>query len=46
MSSSWTWGEERKSKLQNFINNQFVDPKSSQYIDNFHPASGKIYGKV
>jgi hypothetical protein len=46
MTAAWNWGEERKAKLQNFINGEFVDPKEAQYIDNFHPASGKVYGKV
>lgn len=30
-------------KLKNFINGAFVEPKSNQYIDNYEPATGKVY---
>jgi hypothetical protein len=32
--------------LNNFIGGKFVEPSSGQYLDNFEPATGKIYGKV
>lgn len=33
-------------KIKNFINGQFQDPKSGSYIDNYEPATGKVYGSV
>ena len=32
--------------IQNFINGQYVSPQSGQYLDNYHPASGLVYGKI
>ncbi|HYE60672.1 MAG TPA: aldehyde dehydrogenase [Phycisphaerales bacterium] len=32
--------------LSNFINGQHVPPRSGQYLDNFEPATGEVYGKV
>lgn len=32
--------------IQNFINGQFVDPQSEEWIDNYCPASGEVYGKI
>ncbi len=32
--------------IQNFINGEYVAPKSGQYLDNYHPATGDIYGKI
>ena len=32
--------------LQNYINGTLVDPKSGGFIDNFCPATGRVYGKV
>ncbi|WP_242202351.1 aldehyde dehydrogenase [Aestuariivivens insulae] len=33
-------------KIQNFINGQFYDPISNEWIDNYCPASGEVYGKI
>eukprot|EP01130_Rhizamoeba_saxonica_P003675 TRINITY_DN1532_c0_g1_i1.p1 TRINITY_DN1532_c0_g1~~TRINITY_DN1532_c0_g1_i1.p1 ORF type:complete len:489 (-),score=114.40 TRINITY_DN1532_c0_g1_i1:705-2171(-) len=33
-------------KIQNFINGEFVDPVSGQFIDNIEPATGLVYGQV
>ena len=33
-------------KIQNYINGEFIDPISQQWIDNFHPASGEVYGQI
>lgn len=33
-------------KLKNFINGEFVEPKSNQYIDNYEPATGKVYSLI
>ena len=30
-------------KLQNFIDGKFCDPAKGQYIDNYEPATGKVY---
>ncbi len=32
--------------VQNFIDNLFVDPSSGQWLDNFEPARGAVYGKI
>lgn len=32
--------------IQNFINGQFQNPILSNWIDNYCPASGEIYGKI
>lgn len=33
-------------KLQNYINGQLLAPTSGNYIDNFHPATGKVYSLI
>ncbi|MCH2224425.1 MAG: aldehyde dehydrogenase family protein, partial [Crocinitomicaceae bacterium] len=33
-------------KLQNFINGQYCDPSNGEYIDNYEPASGKVYSLI
>ena len=33
-------------KLANFINGNFCQPKSKQYLDVFEPATGEVYSKV
>lgn len=30
-------------KIQNYINGEFVAPVSKQYLDNYNPATGKVY---
>lgn len=32
--------------MKNFINNQFLPPASGQYLDNFAPATGKVYAQI
>ena len=32
--------------IQNYINGQFVDPLSKNWIDNFNPAKGEVYGQI
>ena len=33
-------------KIQNYINGQYVNPVSDQWIDNYCPADGEIYGQI
>lgn len=33
-------------RLQNYINGQLVPPVSGNYIDNFQPATGKVYSLI
>lgn len=33
-------------KLQNFINGSYQNPVSNEYIDNFEPATGKVYSLI
>lgn len=33
-------------KLQNYINGQLVAPQSGNYIDNYQPATGKVYSLI
>ena len=33
-------------KLQNFINGNYIAPTSNEYIDNFEPATGKVYSLI
>jgi len=33
-------------KLRNYINGQYVDPISNQYIDNYDPATGNVYSLI
>jgi len=32
--------------VKNFIDGKFVEPINGKYMDNYNPASGKVYGKV
>ncbi len=32
--------------IQNFINGSYMPPKAGQYLDNYNPATGKIYSKL
>ncbi len=32
--------------IQNFINGEYVPPRSGQYLDNFNPATGALSGKI
>jgi aminomuconate-semialdehyde/2-hydroxymuconate-6-semialdehyde dehydrogenase len=33
-------------KLQNYINGELVAPSSDKYIDNYNPATGKVYSYI
>ncbi|MFN6086606.1 MAG: aldehyde dehydrogenase family protein, partial [Fluviicola sp.] len=33
-------------QLQNFINGKYVDPVKGNYIDNYEPATGKVYSHI
>ena len=33
-------------KLQNFINGNYCDPCSGEYIDNYEPATGEVYSLI
>jgi len=33
-------------KIQNFINGEYCDPVKGQYIDNYEPATGKVYSLI
>lgn len=32
--------------IQNFINGQFQDPTSNEWLDNYCPANGEVYGQI
>lgn len=33
-------------KLKNFINGQFIAPTNGKYLDNYEPATGKVYSLI
>lgn len=33
-------------KIKNYINGELVDPVGKQYIDNYNPATGKVYSLI
>lgn len=33
-------------RIQNFINGEFSDPISNQWVDNYQPATGRVYGQI
>ncbi len=33
-------------KIKNYINGEFLEPISGSWIDNYNPATGKIYGEI
>ena len=33
-------------KLKNYINSKLIEPVSKQYIDNYNPATGKVYSLI
>ena len=33
-------------KIKNYINGELVEPSSGKYIDNYNPASGKVYSLI
>ena len=33
-------------KIKNFINGELIEPKGGAYLDNFNPATGKVYSNI
>jgi aminomuconate-semialdehyde/2-hydroxymuconate-6-semialdehyde dehydrogenase len=33
-------------KIQNYINGQYINPNQGNYIDNYEPATGKVYSLI
>lgn len=33
-------------KIQNYINGEFLSPVADQWIDNYNPSIGEVYGKI
>ena len=33
-------------KIKNYINGEFVNPINNQWIDNYNPSNGKVYGQI
>ena len=33
-------------KIQNYINSEFLDPISKEWIDNYNPSVGEVYGQI
>lgn len=33
-------------RILNYINGELVEPNSKQYLDNYEPAEGKVYGEI
>ena len=33
-------------KIQNYINGELISPVSNEYIDNYEPATGKVYSQI
>ena len=33
-------------KIQNFINGAFIDPVKDQWMDNYNPSNGQVYGSI
>ncbi len=32
--------------IQNYINGEFVNPINGNFIDNYNPANGEVYGQI
>jgi len=32
--------------IKNYINGEFTNPKSNQWIDNYNPSNGEVYGQI
>lgn len=32
--------------VKNFVNGKFQDPLSGEWLDNYQPSTGQVYGKV
>ena len=33
-------------QLKNYINGEFVNPISNDWIDNYNPSNGEVYGQI
>lgn len=33
-------------KIQNYINGEFINPLNDQWLDNYNPANGQVYGSI
>ena len=33
-------------KIQNYINGKFIPPLSNEWLDNYNPSNGEIYGQI
>ena len=33
-------------KIKNYINGKFLEPVSGNWIDNYNPSTGEVYGKI
>ena len=33
-------------KIKNYINGELIEPTGKQYIDNYNPATGKVYSLI
>ncbi|WP_420572267.1 aldehyde dehydrogenase [Kordia sp.] len=33
-------------KILNYINGSYVEPKSNEWIDNYNPSNGEVYGQI
>ena len=33
-------------KLRNYVNGQYVEPISNEYLDNYEPGTGKVYSLI
>ena len=32
--------------IKNYINGEFINPESNQWIDNYNPSNGEVYGQI
>ncbi len=37
---------QKMERIQNFINGQYYEPNSNEWLDNYCPANGEIYGQI
>ena len=33
-------------KIQNYINGELISPVDNTYLDNYEPATGKVYSQI
>lgn len=36
----------KMENIKNYINGEFTNPKSNQWIDNYNPSNGEVYGQI